>query len=97
MATDLQKHKFSVYSLDILCGRVVQGVDLTSHEAADLFWHHTNNISARSGIIKEVRLVDEFDCTCLLWELGRGYSYDGETWTDKPVIPTEKSYGKEKA
>ena len=72
---------------------ICRGVDKKS--AAKEFWHRSNNVTALSGITRRVYIEDHNGFTVLAWDYGRGYTYDGETYTKSPVLETEtKSYAK---
>ena len=83
---NLQPNGFSVYiskvdgSTEIVCR------DTTAKDAAMAFWHHANNFSARCGIVDKVAIVDGLGATLLSWQFGRGYTFDGKTFLDKPVL-----------
>lgn len=83
---NLQPNGFSVYlhrvddSTETVCRNT------TGKDAALGFWHHTNNLSAKSGITQQVTIVDSLGNALLSWEFGRGYTFDGETFLDKPIL-----------
>ena len=63
--------------------------DATAIDAAREFWRCTNNVSALSGVVDAVALVDSRDRINLAWEKGRGYTYDGGKTFYKTPIPDE--------
>ena len=50
------------------------------------FWHYANNFSAKSGITNQVKIVDGEGHALLSWQFGKGYTFDGETFLDKPIL-----------
>lgn len=64
----------------------IVGEDMPAIEAAQEFWRCCNNVSALSGIVDAVALLDGGDRINLAWEKGRGYSYDGgKTFYKTPI------------
>jgi hypothetical protein len=83
---NLQTTGFSVYILRI-DGTIEQMCrDTTAKDAALAFWHYANNLSAKSGIVQRVTAFDPNGDIVVMWEFGRGYSYDGKTYRDKPIL-----------
>jgi hypothetical protein len=73
-------------------------VDVSKQMAAREFQLRTKNISALSGIIQRVAILDKNGVIGIMWEFGKGYTYDGENYTPSPVLETEvKSYAKAKS
>ena len=82
---NLQSTGFSVYvtRVDGTTEQVCQST--TARDAALGFWHHCNNLSAKSGIVQQVTAVDPNGDTVVEWEFGRGYRYSGQPFRDKPI------------
>jgi hypothetical protein len=84
---DLQRNSFTVCLLradgdsDVVCHNA------SSHDAAREFWHRSNNVSAICGMVRRVSIVDNYGCTNLAWEFGRGFTFDGKRFHPKPVLP----------
>ena len=83
MDRNLQLNGFSVYltKADGDTETVCSGVP--GRDAALGLWHYTNNFSAKAGITSRVEVRDDLDKTVLAWEFERGYTFDGETFSDK--------------
>ena len=90
MNTNLQLHGFKLYRwlADDVQETVGSGMEL--RQAADEFWHLTNNVSARTGITTRVMIVDWREDAQLLWEYGRGYTYNGKLFKDRPVLDEDE-------
>jgi len=58
---------------------------VTAEKAAEEFFRCCNNVSAAAGITVKVKIIDGLDCTNLVWENGRGYTYDGKTYGATPA------------
>lgn len=59
--------------------------DVTAVDAVHEFWRCTNNVSAHTGVVEKVLIVNGLDEVNLGWQLGRGYTYDGKTYHETPV------------
>ena len=63
--------------------------DVSAVAAAQEFWRCTKNVSAMSGVVQAVAIVNGRDHVDLAWEHGRGYTYDGENFHENPVVNKE--------
>lgn len=66
------------------------GWDMPAELAAQEFYRCANNVSAISGIVMRVFLIDGFDHVKVTWAFGKGYSYDGETFRKHPWLTDER-------
>ena len=83
---DLQDNSFTVCLVRADGSSEIVRRNASCYDAAKEFWHRSNNVSAVSGIVRQVSIVDNYGCTDLAWEFGRGYTFDGETFHSKPVL-----------
>ena len=79
--------EYSVYRFYPDGDRNIVCSEASAVKAAMEFWRCTNNVSAMTGLIDRVLLVDGFDTIKLAWIYGRGYTYDGKHFQDRPVAP----------
>ncbi|HEX6825423.1 MAG TPA: hypothetical protein VF077_03820 [Nitrospiraceae bacterium] len=67
--------------IDTVCSEV------PAVEAASEFWRCTKNVSAMTGIVDRVAIVDGLDRIGLAWHRGRGYTFDGGlTYRQEPTV-----------
>lgn len=93
---DLYPFGFSIYVSETTGDLTKVAEDLTSKAAARRFWQLTNNVSAVSGKVRYVVIVNHNGQNALAWQFGRGYTYDGEEYMDRPVFhAARRDYGKE--
>ena len=78
--------EFTVYKESCDGMRQVVCHDVPAVDAAREFWRCCNNVSAHTGITVKVFITDGLDYTNLAWEHGRGYTYDGKTFSQTPTI-----------
>lgn len=71
--------QFADGNVNIVCD------DVPASLAVREFWRCCNNVSAISGIVTTVLLMDGLDHACLAWEHGKGYTYDGQTYHEHPA------------
>jgi hypothetical protein len=84
-----QSNSFTVCLVRADGGSDVVCHNASSHDAAREFWHRSNNVSAISGRVRRVSIVDNYGCTNLAWEFGRGFTFDGMRFHPKPVLPAD--------
>lgn len=89
MDRNLQLHGFKVYKWLVDGSQETICEGCTMRQAADEFWHYSNNVSANVGITTRVMIVDALEDAQLLWEYGRGYTYNGKLFRDRPVLDEE--------
>lgn len=87
MNGDLQDNSFTVCLVRADGGSDIVCRNASSDEAAKEFWRRSNNVSAISGVVRRVSIVDNYGCTNLAWEFGRGFTFDGRNFHPKPVLP----------
>jgi hypothetical protein len=61
-------------------------------QAANAFWRASNNFSAKAGLTVRVMIVDWTETAQLLWEYGKGYTYNGRLFKDRPVLEDEPTW-----
>ena len=50
---------------------------VTAEEAVNAFFHYTNNVAVKMGIVEKVIITDGGDFTVYQWEKGKGITFDG--------------------
>jgi hypothetical protein len=83
---NLQSSGFAVHILRIDGTTETVCRSTTARDAALAFWHYTNNVSAKTGIVQHVKAVEPDGDLVVEWVFGRGYSYKGEPFRDKPIL-----------
>jgi hypothetical protein len=48
---------------------------VSAEEAAAAFWHYTNNVATKIGLVVRVIVTDGGDCINMEWERGKGITY----------------------
>jgi len=86
MNTDPRENSFTVCLVRADGGSDIVCHDASSIDAAKEFWHRSHNVSAIGGMVRGVSIVDNYGCTNLAWEFGRGFTFDGRNFHSKPVI-----------
>jgi hypothetical protein len=66
------------------------GWDLPAEQAAQEFYRCANNVSAMTGTVVRVFLIDGLDHIKVTWAFGKGYSYDGEHYSKTPWLTDER-------
>jgi hypothetical protein len=51
---------------------------VNAEEAMKAFYHYTNNVAVKMGVIERVIVTDGGDCTNAEWKKGLGYTYPPE-------------------
>jgi len=87
MNGDLQDNSFTVCLVRVDGGSDIVCHNASCYDAAREFWHRSHNVSAISGMVQRVSIVDNHGCTNLAWEFGRGFTFDGRHFHPKPVLP----------
>jgi hypothetical protein len=48
---------------------------VSAEEATAAFWHYTNNVATKIGLVVRVIITDGGDCINMEWERGKGITY----------------------
>jgi hypothetical protein len=51
---------------------------VTAEEAMKAFYHYTNNVAVKMGVVERVIVTDGGDCINAEWKKGLGYTYPPE-------------------
>jgi hypothetical protein len=52
--------------------------NVSAEEAMKAVAHYTHNVATSLGLTKQVIITDQLDCTNLLWEKGKGFTFPPE-------------------
>ena len=55
-----------------------------AEEAVKAFKHYTDNVATKMGVVNRVIITDGGDSTNIEWIAGKGFSYDGKTYSASP-------------
>jgi hypothetical protein len=86
------KDRFSIYRWLADGQRETVNSNLTLQQAANEFLRCSSNFSAKAGLTSTVMIVDWREDAQLVWQYGKGYTYNGKLFTDRPVMEDEPTW-----